>query len=92
MGGVQGGGSRGGGPGGGSRGGVQGGGGMVEQIFSKKLVFEKKNRRKGSRGLGAHFPPPLPGGDPPAYPHDGSAKFGFFRKNFLKKISTWRKK
>ena len=50
MGGVQGGGpgggSRGGVQGGGSRGGVQGGGGgMVEQIFSKKLVFEKKPQK-----------------------------------------------
>ena len=39
------GGVHGGGPGGGSRGGVQGGGGMVEQIFSKKLVFEKKPQK-----------------------------------------------
>ena len=35
------GGSMGGGPGGG----VPGGGGMVEQIFSKKLVFEKKPQK-----------------------------------------------
>ena len=47
MGGVQGGGSRGGVQGGGPGGGVQGGqgGGMVEQIFSKKLVFEKKPQK-----------------------------------------------
>ena len=73
-------------------GGSRGGGGMVDQIFSKKLVFEKKTAEKGSRGLGAHFPPPYPGGDPPAYPQDGSAKFGFFRKKtFEKKIQLGEK-
>ena len=40
MGGVQGG-----GPGGGVQGGGPGGGGMVDQIFSKKLVFEKKPQK-----------------------------------------------
>ena len=76
-------------------GGVQrggpGGGGMVEQIFSKKLV-SKKNRRKGSRGLGAYFPSPYPGVTPPRIRMTGPPSSDFFGKIFLKKISTWRKK
>ena len=51
MGGVQGG-----GPGGGSR-----GGGMVEQIFSKKLVFEKKTAERVAGVLARIFHPPTRG-------------------------------
>ena len=76
---------------GGSRGGVQARGVMVEQFFSKKLVFEK-NRRKGSRGLGADFPPPYPGVTPPRIRRTGPPSSDFFGKKNLKKNSTWRKK
>ena len=55
------GGVHGGGPGGGSRGGVQGGGGMVEQIFSKKLVFEKKTAERVAGVLARIFHPPTRG-------------------------------
>ena len=97
MGGVQGGGpgggSRGGVQGGGSRGGVQGGGSSrVEQIFSKKISFRKKNRRKGSRGLGAHFPPPYPGVTPPRIRRTGPPSSDFFGKNFSKKKFNLAKK
>ena len=53
MGGVRG--------GGGSRGGVQGGGVMVEQIFSKKLVFEKKTAERVAGVLARNFHPPTRG-------------------------------
>ena len=40
----------------------------------------------------ARISTPLPGGNPPAYPQDGFAKFRFFQKKNLRKNSTWRKK
>ena len=56
MGGVHGGGSR-----GGVQGGGPGGGGMVEQIFSKKLVFEKKTAERVAGVLARIFHPPTRG-------------------------------
>ena len=65
---------------------------MVEQIFSKKIVFEKKPAERVAGVLARIFHPPDPGGDPPAYPQDGSAKLGIFRKkNFEKKFNLAKK-
>ena len=60
---------------------------MVEQIFSKKLVFEK-NLRKGSRGLGAHFPPPYPGVTPPRIRRTGPPSSNFSEKKIEKKLNS----
>ena len=86
------GGVHGGGPGGGVQGGGPGGGGHGRANFFEKISFRKKNRRTGSRGLGAHFPPPYPGVTPPRIGRTGPPSSDFFGKFFLKKISTWRKK
>ena len=64
-------------------GGSRGGGGNY---------FSKKNRKRGSRGLGAHFPPAYPGVTPPRIRRTGPPSSDFFGKNILKKNSTWRKK
>ena len=78
----------GGGPGEGPRGGIQAV--MVEQIISKKLVFEK-NRRKGSRGLGAHFPHPYPGVTPPVSAGRVRRVRTFSEKKFEKKFNLAKK-
>ena len=80
------GGSRG-GPWGGSRGVLEG---LPHDFFFEKNIFLKKPAEAVGRVLARIFHP-LPVGDPPAYPQDGSAKFEFFRKKKLKKFELGEK-
>ena len=77
-----------GGPGGGLGGVMVSGGGHGRANFFEKISFRKKNRRKGSRGLGAHFPPPYPGVTPPRIRRTGPPSTDFFGKKKMKKNST----
>ena len=54
------------------------GGGIPHECFSKKIFFENKKRRRGSRGLGAHFPPHYPGVTQPRMRRTGPSSSDFF--------------
>ena len=52
--------------------------------FLEKNIFRKKTAEGVAGVLARIFHPPT-WGDPPAYPQDGSAKFGYFREKKIEK-------
>ena len=68
------------------------GGGHGRAIIFAKNIFRKKKLRSGTRGLGAHFPPPYPRVTPPRVSAGQVRQVRIFSKKKIEKNSIGRKK